>query len=103
MDNIPASLDEFLRMHDKPILADFWAEWCGPCKIMAPVLQQLAREWKGRVTVIKIDTEAKQNLAQRFNITGIPTLVLFRNGEEIHRVTGAVPLAQLKAVLSEFV
>ncbi len=70
---------------------------------MAPILQQLAREWKDRITVIKIDTEAKQNLAQRFDITAIPTLILFQNGEEKHRITGAVPLAQLKAVLSEFV
>jgi thioredoxin 1 len=103
MDNIPSTLDNFVRTHDKPILADFWAEWCGPCKMMGPVLEQLAKDWKGRITVIKINTEEKQQLALRFNITGIPTLILFKNGEEIHRVTGAMPLAQLKATLSEFV
>jgi thioredoxin 1/thioredoxin 2 len=103
MDNVPASLDEFVRTHNKPILADFWAEWCGPCKMMAPILQELAKEWKDRITVIKIDTERKQSLAQQFNITGIPTLILFMNGAEAHRITGAMPLPQLKQVLSEFV
>jgi thioredoxin len=103
MENIPSSLDEFVKSHDKPILADFWADWCGPCKMMAPVLEQLAKDWKGRITVIKINTEEKQQLAQRFNISGIPTLILFKNGGEIHRITGAMPLAQLKASLNEFV
>ena len=103
MDTVPATLDEFVRTHDKPILADFWAEWCGPCKIMAPVLEDLAKEWKDRVTVIKIDTEKKPNLAQQYSISGIPTLILFMNGTEAHRITGAMPLEQLKHVLSEFV
>ncbi len=103
MDTVPTSLDVFVRTHDKPILADFWADWCGPCKMMAPVLEQLAREWKDRITVIKIDTEKKQELALRFNITGIPTLILFANGSEQHRITGAMPLVQLKAMLSEFI
>ncbi len=104
MDNgIPATLDEFVRTHNKPILADFWAEWCGPCKMMAPVLQDLAREWKDRVTIIKVDTEKKPDLARQYSITGIPTLILFQNGAEAHRITGAMPLPQLKHVLSEFV
>jgi thioredoxin 1/thioredoxin 2 len=101
--SIPPAFDEFVRTHDKPILADFWAEWCGPCKMMGPILQQLAKEWSGRITVIKIDTERKPGLAQQFNITGIPTLILFVKGAEAHRITGAMPIAQLKMVLSEFV
>ncbi len=103
MNTMPQSLDEFIRTHDKPILADFWAEWCGPCKMMAPILQELAKEWKDRVTVIKIDTERKPLLAQQFNITAIPTLILFLKGSEAHRIAGAMPLVQLKQVLSEFV
>jgi thioredoxin 1 len=103
MNAVPASLDEFIRTHDKPILADFWADWCGPCKAMAPVLLELAREWKDRLTVIKVDTEKKQNLALQYNIAAIPTLILFINGAEAHRISGAMPLEQLKHILSEFV
>jgi thioredoxin 1 len=102
VDNIPSSFDEFVKSHDKPILADFWAEWCGPCKMMAPVLKELAREWAGRVTVIKVDTDVKPHLAMRFNITSIPTMILFQNGKEIHRISGAMPLLELKNALSRF-
>jgi len=92
--------DAFLAAQSLPVLADFWAEWCGPCKMMAPVLQDLAREWKDRLRVIKVDTDRKPHLASRFNITGIPTLILFQGGKEIHRVSGAMPLAELKRELA---
>jgi thioredoxin 1 len=94
--SLPTAFDELLNSHDKPILADFWAEWCGPCKIMAPVLSELAKDWKGRLTIIKVDTEKKPDLANRFGITGIPTLILFKQGREVHRLSGALPLAPLK-------
>jgi len=103
MENIPTQFDEFIKSHPKPILADFWAEWCGPCKMMAPILHSLAVEWKDRLTIIKVNTETKQLIAQKFNITGIPTMILFKNGVETFRFTGAVPLAQLKTKLSAFV
>ena len=103
MENIPMQFDEFITSHPKPILADFWAEWCGPCKMMAPILHSLAVEWKDRLTIIKVNTETKQHIAQKFNITGIPTMILFKNGVETFRFTGAVPLAQLKTKLSAFV
>ena len=102
-DGVPSSLDEFIRTHGKPILADFWADWCMPCKAMEPVLHELAREWKERVTVIQIDTERKPNLALQYNIAAIPTLILFIKGAEAHRISGAMPLDQLKHLLSEFV
>ena len=103
MDTISTNFDEFIQSHPKPVLADFWAEWCGPCKMMAPVLHSLAVEWKDRITVIKVNTETKQHLALRFNITGIPTMILFKNGVETFRFSGAVPLATLKSKLSPFV
>ena len=99
MTEASASFDEFIQSHDKPVLADFWAEWCGPCKMMGPILKSLAQDWKDRLTVIKVNTEEKPHLAQRFNISAIPTMILFKNGEEIHRVQGAMPLAQLKSEL----
>lgn len=99
---LPRDFDDLLASHDKPILADFWAEWCGPCKMMAPVLSALAKDWKGRLTVIKVDTEAKPHLATRFQISGIPTLILFKGGREVHRLSGAVPLASLKQEFESF-
>jgi thioredoxin len=91
--------DTFISSQPLPVLADFWAEWCGPCKMMAPILKDLAREWKGRITVIKVDTEKKPQLAARFGISAIPTLILFKGGKEMHRVQGAMPLAPLKREL----
>jgi thioredoxin 1 len=99
---LPSSFDTLLASHDRPILADFWAEWCGPCKMMAPVLAELAREWKGRLTVIKVNTETRPELASRFRISGIPTLILFKGGSEVHRLTGAAPLAHLKREFESF-
>ena len=91
--------DTFLASQDLPVLADFWADWCAPCKTMHPVLQELARDWKGRIKVIKVDTDKKPELANRFRITAIPTLILFKEGREVHRISGALPLAQLKGDL----
>ena len=94
-----ADFDAFIASQPLPVLADFWADWCGPCKMMAPVLQDLAHEWKGRITVIKVDTDKKPQLASRFGINSIPTLILFKSGREAHRITGAMPLAALKREL----
>ena len=76
----PAEFDAFIASQDLPVLTDFWAEWCGPCKMMHPVLQELARDWKGRLKVIKVDTDKKPALAGRFQISAIPTLILFKGG-----------------------
>jgi thioredoxin 1 len=100
--SLPKDFQSLIETHDKPILADFWAEWCGPCKVLGPVVAELAREWKGRLTVIKVDTEARPALAAQYRISAIPTLILFKGGREAHRLSGAVPLNQLKREFEPF-
>lgn len=81
------------------VMVDFWATWCGPCKIVAPVVEELAKEYAGRVTFAKVNTDENTDLATRYNIRGIPTLMFFKEGKVMDQVVGAVPKAQLKSKL----
>ncbi|MGH7701202.1 MAG: thioredoxin [Gemmatimonadales bacterium] len=84
---------------DVPVLVDFYAEWCGPCKVMAPVLDALAHDRAGEILVLKLDTDRNAVTTQRFGVRGIPTVIAFRGGREAARQTGAVPRAQLEALV----
>jgi thioredoxin 1 len=94
---------DYIATESRPVLADFWAEWCGPCRVMRPVLEQLSKDWKDRARVVKINTDEQPELSQRFGIRSIPTLILFDKGGEVHRVGGAMPLATLKAEFARWV
>jgi len=94
-----AEFDELVRDSPLPIVVDFWAAWCGPCRVVAPELERLAKERRGRALVAKVDTEALPDLASRYDIRGIPTMVLFSGGREASRVSGAMPAAQIAARL----
>ena len=83
-----------------PVLVDFYADWCGPCKIMAPYVDELARERQGTALIAKLDTDRSQHTASGFNIRGIPTTIVFKNGKEVARQTGAVPKKVLEELLS---
>jgi thioredoxin 2 len=83
-----------------PVVVDFYADWCGPCKIMAPLLDDVARRRAGEMVFVKLDTDRNPVTGQRFGIRGIPTLIAFRSGKEVARRVGAVPPAELEAFLS---
>jgi len=86
-----------------PVLVDFWAPWCGPCRMVGPVVEELSREYSGRLAVAKINTDENQSLAGKYQIKGIPTLMLFKNGEAVERITGAVPKAHLEELIKKYI
>lgn len=95
----PEDFDELVRDSPLPVLVDFWAAWCGPCRMVAPEMEKLARDRSQRVLVAKVDTEALPSVAQRFNIRSIPTMILFRGGAEARRLSGAMPAAEISRKL----
>lgn len=94
-----SSFDQDVVKSGKPVLLDFWAEWCGPCKMIAPILEEVAKDYGDKVQIAKINVDENQEVPAKFGIRGIPTLILFKNGEIAAQKVGALAKSQLTAFL----
>ena len=90
-----STFDAEVLKSDIPVLTDFWAEWCGPCKMIAPVLEEIAEEYDGRIKITKVDVDQSNHMAMQLGVQSIPTLVLFKNGQPVERLVGAMPKDRL--------
>jgi thioredoxin 1 len=97
-----STFDEEIAGASEPLLVDFWAEWCGPCKIVAPVLDEIADENAGKIRIAKLNVDDNPGIAQRFGVMSIPTMIVFKDGEPAKRMVGAKGKGQLLQELSEF-
>ncbi len=97
-----ANFDQTVLPSATPVLVDFWAPWCGPCRMMGPIVDELAEAWNGRIAVGKVNVDDHGALAQRYNILSIPTYILFKGGKQVDQFSGAMPKEALKARVEKF-
>jgi thioredoxin 1 len=97
-----ATFDEHVKSSDVPVLVDFWAEWCGPCKMISPVLEEIAEEQAGKIRIVKLNIDDNLDVTRRFDVMSIPTLILFKDGEPQVRLIGAKPKGALLEEISAF-
>ncbi len=98
-----STFDETIGGSETPVLVDFWAEWCGPCKLIAPTLAEIATEQRGKLTIAKLNVDENPGIATRFQVLSIPTLLVFKDGEQVKRLVGAKGKGQLLQDLAEYI
>jgi thioredoxin 2 len=98
-----SNFDEIVVNSDIPVIVDFWAPWCGPCKMMGPVFEKIATKYPLKTLFTKVNTENEQQLGSRFGIRSIPTLIVFKNGKEVQRVSGALDESSLTSLVNKFI
>ena len=96
-----ANFEDEVEKHDGLAIVDFWATWCGPCRMIAPILEQLSTEYEGRVKVTKLDVDANIKTGSRFNVRSIPTLLFFKDGKVVDQIIGAVPKGHIESKLQQ--
>ncbi|ABG52416.1 thioredoxin [Trichodesmium erythraeum IMS101] len=98
-----ASFKEEVLESNIPVLVDFWAPWCGPCRMVAPVVEDISKQYEGQVKVVKLNTDENPNVASQYGIRSIPTLMIFKGGERVDMVVGAVPKTTLANTLDKYI
>lgn len=99
--DLPKSFFDLINTSEKPVLVDFWAEWCGPCRMVSPAIEKIASEMKGKLLTVKVNVDKKQQVAGHYQVNSIPTIMLFKNGEPVVRLTGAHPYESIKSEIEK--
>ncbi len=96
---LPRSFNDLITQSETPVLVDFWAAWCGPCRTLAPTIEQIARDYKGKLLVVKINVDEKPQVSAQYNVRSIPTIMMFHRGKTLMRQEGALPYETLKQMI----
>jgi thioredoxin 1 len=97
------NFDAEVLKSDKPVLVDFWAEWCGPCKAISPIVEELEKQYEGKIKIGKINVDQQGPLSMQYGVMSIPTLALFKNGKIVDQIVGAVPKTQLESMITKHI
>ena len=97
------TFDQEVKNSEIPVLVDFWAPWCGPCRRIAPIIDEIAEEYQGRIKVVKLNTDENVRIAQEYSISGIPSLIIFKNGEAVERLVGLMQKSTLQSSVEKYV
>ncbi|SFH37720.1 thioredoxin [Desulfotomaculum arcticum] len=98
-----ANFNDFVNGSDTPVLVDFWAEWCGPCKMIAPVVEEIAADNEGKLKVAKLNVDESKSVPAQFSVVSIPTLIIFKDGKEVERIVGFRTKKELQAIVDKYV